>query len=172
MKDYGRNYKKPSTRKIFFKYFIVGFLVTLPIYLFIYVRFQEPVVREAIAPTITLTATPSATPTPKPETSIEGEASYYSVAGCLGCSPTLTMANGERLDDSKLTIALTPEMVSKYKLLNDTVKVTNVDNGAHTYAKVTDTGGFAKYNRVADLSLATKEAILCPSLCIVKVSWE
>lgn len=114
---------------------------------------------------------PEATPTPISKYVI-GEASYYSVAGCLGCDPEAIMANGEKLDDSKMTIALTPEIVKKYKLLNDKVKVTNLGNGHSIYAKVTDTGGFAKYNRVADLSVATKNAIGCKSLCQVKVIFD
>jgi len=98
---------------------------------------------------------------------LSGKASYYSRAGCLGCSKTFTMANGEVLDDSKLTIALTPQTVRKYKLLNDYVKVINVKNKKWIIAKVTDTGGFAKYNRVADLGLAVKEALGCSSICNV-----
>lgn len=96
-----------------------------------------------------------------------GIASYYSIAGCLGCSPTLTMANGERLNDTVKTIALTPSNYRKYK--NQTVKVTNLKNKKYTLAKVTDSGGFGKYNRVADLSLATKLAIGCSDLCKVQI---
>jgi len=118
-------------------------------------------------------ATPTVTPTPEPtkipERKLKGMASYYSVAGCLGCSSTLTMANGETLDDTRLTIALTPEVVSAHKLLNDIVRVINVNNGQEITAKVTDTGGFAKYNRVADLGLAVKNAINCNSLCEVEI---
>lgn len=131
---------------------------------------------------------PTATPSAKPESAtrgvhivkevrakeievrtVEGEASYYSRAGCLGCSETLTMANGEELDDAALTLALTPEMVSEHKLLNDLVTVKNKANGKTVKARVTDTGGFGKYNRVADLSVATKDAIACSSLCEVQI---
>ena len=109
-------------------------------------------------------------PTPTPVSNyVTGEASYYSIAGCLGCDPEAIMANGEKLDDTIRTLALTPEMVSRHKLLNDTVTVINLANGQKTRARVTDTGGFGKYGRVADLSLATKEAINCPSLCEVKI---
>ena len=55
---------------------------------------------------------------------LKGNASYYSVAGCLGCSPTLTMANGERLNDKKLTLALMPTTVQKYDLLNEFLSFT------------------------------------------------
>src|SRR5690606_21707753 len=100
---------------------------------------------------------------------LEGTASYYSVAGCMGCSPTLTMANGETLTDEDLTLALTPEVVNEKKLLNDLVTVINLTNGKEIKARVTDTGGFGKLGRVADLSLATKNAINCNDLCNVKV---
>lgn len=103
---------------------------------------------------------------------IEGEASYYSRAGCLGCNEARVMANGQVLDDEALTLALTPEEVSKGKRLNDIVTVQNVDNGKTVKAKVTDTGGFAKYNRVADLSVATKNAVKCSSLCHVKIIFD
>lgn len=101
-------------------------------------------------------------------TELSGEASYYSENGCLGCSPTLTMANGEKLDDSKLTMALVPEMFAKYKNMN--LKVTNQSNNQEVIVKVTDSGGFAKYNRVADLSLATKQALGCNDICQVTIS--
>lgn len=97
-----------------------------------------------------------------------GIASYYSVAGCIGCSPTLTMANGERLSDTALTVALAPANFRTYK--NQMVKIKNTKNGKFVYAKVTDSGGFAKYGRVADLSLATKLAIECSSLCKVEIT--
>lgn len=100
-------------------------------------------------------------------TEIQGQASYYSRAGCLGCSSALRMANGEVLDDSRLTIALTPETVKKHKLLNDWVGVINRSTLTWTLAQVTDTGGFGKYNRVADLGLAVKNKIGCNSLCEV-----
>lgn len=96
-----------------------------------------------------------------------GIASYYSIAGCLGCSSSFTMANGQRLDDTKMTVALTPANFRAYK--NKFVDITNVKNGKTVRAKVTDTGGFGKYNRVADLSLATKKALGCNDLCKVKV---
>jgi rare lipoprotein A (peptidoglycan hydrolase) len=103
---------------------------------------------------------------------IEGEASYYSREGCLGCSENLTMANGQPLDDTMRTVALTPEIVRARKLLNKTVTIINSANGKQTTAKVTDTGGFGKYNRVADLSVATKDAIGCASLCQVTIQFN
>ena len=100
---------------------------------------------------------------------LKGIASYYSETGCLGCSPTLTMANGQRLDDDKYTIALLPKDYRKFR--NVVVTVINPKTGLEVNAKVTDTGGFGKYNRIADLSKATKEAIGCNDLCnvIIKI---
>lgn len=115
---------------------------------------------------------PTKQPQPEPGQTLIGQASYYSEVGCLGCSPNLTMANGERLDDTVKTLALTPETVRAHKLLNKHVTVTNLTTGDTTTAKVTDTGGFAKYNRVADLNVATKEAINCAGLCKVKIELD
>lgn len=111
------------------------------------------------------------TPTEQDLNTLEGEASYYSRAGCLGCSETLTMANGESLDDEALTLALTPELVRANKLLNKYVTVENIKTGQSVSAKVTDTGGFARHNRVADLTIGTKNAIGCESLCQVKITY-
>ena len=102
-------------------------------------------------------------------TELKGNASYYSVAGCLGCSPSLTMLNGERLNDKKLTLALTPATVRKHDLLNEYVGIINLENKKTIIAKVTDTGGFAKYNRIADLSKATKEALGCSDICKILI---
>lgn len=103
---------------------------------------------------------------------IAGEASYYSEEGCLGCNPELIMANGDRLDDTAYTVALPPHLVSKHKLLNKKVRIVNLSNGRDLFVKVTDTGGFYKLTngkRVADLSVASKEALGCDGLCEVEV---
>lgn len=94
---------------------------------------------------------------------LTGEASYYTVDGCLGCNPQRIMANGEKLDDTRKTIAcnLLP--------LNTKVLVKNSNNGLVTEAVVTDRGGFGKYGRVADLSKAVKEEIRCGGLCLVEI---
>jgi rare lipoprotein A (peptidoglycan hydrolase) len=99
-----------------------------------------------------LTSTPTPTPTPKP-TSWTGKASYYTLNGCVGCRQDRLMANGERLDDSKLTVAF------NRLPLNSMVKITNLDNGKSVTAKVTDTGGFERHGRIIDTSLAVKNAI-------------
>ena len=103
-----------------------------------------------------------------------GIASYYSIAGCLGCPPHYDqngiyylMNNGDRLNDTVKIVALTPANYRKYK--NQMVKITNLKNNKYTLAKVADSGGFGKKNRVADLSLATKNAIDCSDLCKVRI---
>jgi rare lipoprotein A (peptidoglycan hydrolase) len=101
-----------------------------------------------------------------------GEASYYSRKGCLGCSKNMIMANGQALDDSRLTIAMPTGVVRKYKLLNTRVTVRNITTGDRVSAIVTDTGGFAKYGRVADLSVAVKRAVRCGDLCQVEIVAE
>jgi len=157
-------------------------------------RVTKPVIKETIIKevVVTPTAIPTSTPTPTKSSPrgeikkgsstvfptkqdsnlLEGKASYYSEDGCLGCDENLIMANGEKLDDTKLTLALTPEAVKQHKLLNDFVTVINTSTNQKIIAKVTDTGGFSKYNRVADLSVATKNAIGCTGLCEVKIIIE
>lgn len=112
---------------------------------------------------------PTLSPTPIDTKTWSGKASYYSEAGCLGCNAELIMANGEKLDDHKATIALPPQVVKKHKLLNKEATVTNNQTGDEVRARITDTGGFAKYNRVADLSVKTKEELHCTDLCDVTV---
>ncbi len=90
---------------------------------------------------------------------MEGEASYYSRAGCLGCNPLFVMANGQVLDDNALTMAIGAD---KVHLVGHTARVTSLATGKSVNVRITDTGGFYqdKYgNRVADLTIATKEAI-------------
>jgi rare lipoprotein A (peptidoglycan hydrolase) len=91
--------------------------------------------------------------------SLEGQASYYSRAGCLGCSASLTMANGQPLNDNALTMAIGADLKH---LVGRRAVVTNLATNQSVEVTITDTGGFyqAKYgNRVADLTIATKEAI-------------
>lgn len=98
-----------------------------------------------------------------------GIASYYSESGCVGCSTDLTMANGERLDDDALTIAMPPDLVREHGLLNRFVTVTNLDTQMVTSAKVSDTGGFEKYARIADVTVAVKRSVRCTDLCNVEI---
>ena len=107
-----------------------------------------------ISPEPSLMVSPTHTKLPEPtptikvltKTRFEGKVSHYSEAGCLGCSSDLRMSNGEKLDDTKATIAMNGIP------MNTMVKITNTDNGKSMLAKVTDTGGFEKYGRIADLT--------------------
>jgi rare lipoprotein A (peptidoglycan hydrolase) len=175
------------------RFAIVIFCLAIPVG-FMAGRVTKPIIKETIIKEIIVTPTPSPTSTPTPTKSsprgenkkgssmifptkqdtnlLEGKASYYSEEGCLGCDENLIMANGQKLDDTKLTLALTPEAVKQHKLLNDLVTVINTSTNQKVIAKVTDTGGFSKYNRVADLSVATRNAIGCTGLCDVRIIIE
>lgn len=90
---------------------------------------------------------------------LEGEASYYSRAGCLGCNPLMIMANGQPLNDNALTMAIGAD---KKHLVGYKARVTSLATGKSVVATITDTGGFYKEkygHRVADLTVATKQAI-------------
>jgi rare lipoprotein A (peptidoglycan hydrolase) len=90
---------------------------------------------------------------------LEGEASFYSRAGCLGCNPARIMANGQPLNDNALTMAIGAD---KKHLVGRKVKVTSLATGQSAEVTITDTGSFhqARYgHRVADLTIATKQAI-------------
>ena len=107
-------------------------------------------------------------PTPMPTPTIyyrvrRGLASYYSRDGCLGCSETLTMANGEPLDDNRLTVAYNDAPINSF------VRVRNVKTEQMIRAKVTDTGGFKRHGKIIDLTIATRDAIGCGPVCEVEV---
>jgi rare lipoprotein A (peptidoglycan hydrolase) len=90
---------------------------------------------------------------------LEGIASYYSKAGCLGCNPLFVMANGQVLDDNALTMAIGAD---RKHLVGYNARVTNLATGKSVVVRITDTGGFYKDkygNRVADLTIGTKTAI-------------
>lgn len=118
------------------------------------------------APEATPEATKSAEPTPSPTTTPkpkqtsqtkvwEGKASWYGTGEkeCLGCHPEMIMANGQKLDDTKHTIAF------NRLPLGSKVRVYNVDNGLFVDATVTDTGGFERHDKIADLTKAVRDAI-------------
>jgi len=149
-------------------FLIILFWIVLISFLLFFFR---PAVQKIISPIPDNYSVPVPVPTVTPAPSWRGEASYYSEDGCLGCSPTLTMANGERLDDARLTIAMVPETVRAYKLLNRNVNVRNSKTGDNVVATVSDTGGFSRYGRIADLSVATKLSIGCEDLCEVEISY-
>lgn len=116
------------------------------------------------APVVAPAAAPAPTPaviTPQDGAVLvlEGEASYYSRAGCLGCDPNVIMANGQPLNDNALTMAIGANLKH---LVGHHARVTSLATGKSVTVKITDTGGFykAKYgHRVADLTIATKLAI-------------
>lgn len=151
------------------KYFLVGILAGGVLAFSIYrePKVQKPVETPQITPTPTIfeqKIVPTTSPKPlKRPTS--GKASYYSVAGCLGCSADRTMANGQRLDDTRATVAY------NHLPLNTPVKITNVKNGLSIVVPVTDRGGFERHGKIADLSLATKEALQCGDVCTITI-WE
>lgn len=92
-----------------------------------------------------------------------GIASYYSVAGCVGCREDLLMANGKKFDENAMTLAMNDIPLATR------VTVTNTLTGESMNAEVTDTGGFNELGRIADLSKGLKEAINCTDLCEVKI---
>lgn len=113
-----------------------------------------------IAPKIYKVPSPTITPletnsSGNSEVFSQGHVSHYSRAGCLGCDPNMIMANGQPLDDNAFTIAVPPRTLA----MGTRVKLINTDNGKEVIATVTDTGGFAKYNRIADLTLAVGNAL-------------
>ena len=131
---------------------------------------------DTIIKTVVVTATPSPTPTRVPTKSPaklptkssgnvinSGNASYYSIDGCLGCNANRTMANGERLDDGRLTLAY------NHLPMNTVVTITNTNTGAKVQATVTDTGGFERHGKIADLSVATRDALGCGSTCPIAI---
>lgn len=102
---------------------------------------------------------PRVYPTQDSPVVLEGEASFYSRAGCLGCDPQVIMANGQPLDDNALTMAIGAD---RKHLVGYRARVTSLATGKSVVVTITDTGGFykAKYgHRVADLTIATKQAI-------------
>ncbi len=104
-------------------------------------------------------ATPKVMPEAGNPVVMQGEASYYSREGCLGCNPLRIMANGQPLNDNALTMAIGAD---KKHLVGRQARVTSVATGKSVTVIITDTGGFyqAKYgHRVADLTIATKQAI-------------
>lgn len=146
-------------------YFIVGFIagvitsgtITMIRGLFKHEKAEVPIISPLAEPTPTPVPT-IITPAPH-----RGKASYYSRAGCLGCSPTMTMANGEPLDDTKLTVAYNDAPINSW------VVIRNNRTGEKVRARVTDTGGFKRHGKIIDLTIATRDAIGCGPVCDVEV---
>lgn len=130
----------------------------------------NPCAASGCQPVVTPTPTPENTPKPTPEAQktgfVSGLASYYSREGCLGCSATLTMANGDPLDDGALTVAYNRAKLNSY------VTITNLKTKLSVQAKVTDRGGFERHGKIVDLTIATRDALGCGSVCDVEVSHE
>lgn len=97
------------------------------------------------------------------ETVYVGMASYYSVDGCVGCRDDQLMANGQKFDENAMTLAF------NWLPLGTDVEVYNPSTGEKVIAEITDTGGFNKLGRIADLSKGTKDAIGCTDLCKVEI---
>jgi len=98
-------------------------------------------------------------PGPNQPVVLQGEASFYSRNGCLGCDPLMIMANGQPLNDSALTMAIGAD---RKHLVGYRARVTNLATEQSTVVTITDTGGFyqERYgSRVADLTIASKQAI-------------
>jgi 3D (Asp-Asp-Asp) domain-containing protein len=128
-------------------------------------------------PKITITPTPTLFPEAEAEVKarkegkiLEGEATIYTdtIEGCLGCKPYydengklyFIMANGERLDSKKRTVACGVGTSCEVFPLGTTVVVQNLENGMFTTAEVTDTGGFGRlYGRILDMTPAVANQI-------------
>ena len=94
----------------------------------------------------------------------KGEASYYSREGCLNCDENLIMANGEPLDDYAYAIAFD-------KLpLGSKVRIVNNENFNVAHVEITDRKG--SDDRIADMTIATKEALGCNDLCDVTIIYD
>lgn len=105
---------------------------------------------------------PEATESAKKQTFWTGYASWYSVDGCIGCNKDRIMANGQKLQDNKKTVAF------NRLPLGSIVKIRNMENDMITTAEVTDTGGFERLGKIVDLTPAVRDAISCWN-CKVRV---
>lgn len=97
---------------------------------------------------------------------LTGNASYYTNESVDPRWGGVTKS-GEKFDENELTVAVPPSMWSKLK--GRKVRVYNRETGANVVARVNDTGGFEKYDRVADLSKSAFQAIASPSKGVVGV---
>ena len=98
-----------------------------------------------------------------------GKASYYSMDGCLGCHPYKDVnggvyyltANGDRFDEDAMALAVPAEWIKEGIVeLGAVVSVENLATGKRVLgAIVNDSGGFAKYDRIADLTKGLAEEL-------------
>lgn len=126
----------------------------------------QPVISPVPDVCTTPTPTPTATPTmtPKAPTTVRGTATYYSRAGCLGCSKNFVMANGAPLNDDALTIAYNRAR------LGTVVEIQNTANGRRAVATITDRGGFESHGHIADMTPAVKTALDCTDICHISIT--
>ena len=150
--------------------FFLGYFIIGP-------ALEDALSREPTASPYISSKTIEPTPTPLPSLDrrrlhLEGWASWYGTGQneCLGCSPARIMANGERMDDARKTIACGIGGSCRHLKLGDRVVVLNLDNMMLTEAVVTDRGGFAGLGRIIDMTKAVRDAINCSGLCRVRVT--
>lgn len=84
---------------------------------------------------------------------LDGNVSFYSEDGCLGCRSDLVMKCGGRFNENDFTIAVRPDDRGEPTIPCGTFL--HVVHGKKSVTvRVADTGGFAKYGRIGDLSKA------------------
>ncbi len=100
-----------------------------------------------------------------------GTASWYGTGDneCLGCSKNRTMANGQKLDDKKLTVACGLKSSCKYLKMGTKILITNLDNSKQVVAIVTDKGGL-RAGRLLDVSKEVKSQLEMKGIGNVKFS--
>lgn len=101
----------------------------------------------------------------------QGQASWYGTGEgqCLGCGSRMIMANGQKLDDTKNTVACRVGDSCKQFPVGSKVKIINLDNMMTTTAWVTDTGGL-RPGRILDVSIAVKKHLNMAGLANVQVT--
>ena len=117
---------------------------------------------------------PSPTPTDVPVVDIsrtwyEGKASWYGAtpATCLGCgvhykddgTPFFRTANGEIYTGKDLTVACAVGGSCRDFPVGSVVQIMNLANNMTVTARVNDVGGFAKYNRILDVSPKVRDML-------------
>lgn len=123
-------------------------------------------------PMITITPTPTLYPEAQAKEKarkngkiLEGWATWYGTGAteCLGCNPQRIMANGQRLDDTALTVACNEFPLGTKVVVQ---KVDEEGGGRIVTATVTDRHGA---NIVVDMTKAVRDSIGCQGKCWVKV---
>ena len=106
-----------------------------------------------------------------PPVQLEGIATWYGSADseCLGCRKDRLMANGKKLDDTALIVACGVGGSCKVFPLGSKVKIINLENMMTVEAVVSDTGGFAKYNRILDVTKAVRDRLNMAGMARVRV---